>query len=127
MNKVEVAKLLTRASAIDNRIVTEEKVEAWFEVLARVPYEYAVAAVNDHFKESTEYLLPAHIVAGARRAQDRKQREDRIKQITDPSSERNKMLAIAASERKSNIPQCEHGISLVRCMPCCIQLSSIPD
>ena len=119
MNKVDVAKLMTRASAVDNRIVTEEKVEAWFEVLRSVPYEFAVMAVNDHFKESTDYLLPAHIVTGARRARDRWERDQRVRAALDPGSARNLALESAAADRQQHIPQCEHGISLVRCVPCC--------
>lgn len=121
MNKVEVAKLMTRASAMDNRIVTEEKVEAWFEVLHSVPYEFAVQAVNNHFKESTDYLLPAHIVAGARRARDRWERDQRVRAALDPGSQRNLQLEAFEADRQNAIPQCEHGISLVRCMPCCIK------
>jgi hypothetical protein len=119
VNKVEIAKLLARASAVDNRIITEESVQAWFELLSNVPYEFAVAAVNEHFKNSTEYLLPAHIVAGARRARDRAERDQRVKDALDPGSKRNLELQSAESDRQNGIPQCEHGISLVRCMPCC--------
>jgi hypothetical protein len=121
MNKVEVAKLMTRASAMDNRIVTEEKVEAWFEVLHSVPYEFAVQAVNNHFKESTDYLLPAHIVAGARHARDRRERDQRLRAALDPGSQRNLQLEASEADRQNAIPQCEHGMSLVRCMPCCIK------
>lgn len=123
MNKVEVAKLLTRASAVDNRIVTEEGVTAWLELLGNVPYEFAVAAVNEHFKMSTEYLMPAHIITGARRARDRAERDERVRQITDPNSERNRALMAAEADR-INIPECEHGISLVKCRPCCAKLAA---
>ena len=123
MNKTEVAKLLTRASAVDNRIVTEETVEAWYEILGDVYYPAAVDAVNEHFKTSTEYLLPGHIVAGARRSQERLEREKKRQDILNPSSELNLSLEESAERRRQPIPECEHGVSIVRCDPCCKRLA----
>lgn len=64
MNKLEVAKLLARAAVIDNRIVTEETIVVWHELLVDVDYERAVQIMNEHFKKSTEYFMPAHIEQG---------------------------------------------------------------
>lgn len=121
MNKVEVAKLLTRASAVDNRHVTPETVEAWFEVLEGVRYDASVEAVNEHFKTSTEYLLPAHIISGARRVLERWERDARIAAVA--SGEHARELEASQADRARPIPQCEHGISLVRCAPCCRRLA----
>jgi len=64
VNKTETAKLLTMASAIDNRTVGVETVEAWHMVLGDLDYADASAAMFEHFRESAEYLMPKHIVDG---------------------------------------------------------------
>lgn len=67
MNKTEIVKLLTLASSIDNRNVTEVMVEGWYAVLHKFDYADSAAAVRQHFEDSTEYLLPAHVKNGIRR------------------------------------------------------------
>lgn len=66
MKKSEVLKLLTIASAFDNRRPTDEQVDAWFAVIGDLDYLDAERAVREHFRESTEWMLPAHVVAGVR-------------------------------------------------------------
>jgi len=61
MNKTETAKLLTIASMIDNRTVATETVEAWHMVVGHIDFDLAQEAMNLHWRESTEYLIPAHI------------------------------------------------------------------
>lgn len=61
MNKTEMAKLLTMASAIDNRKIGTETVEAWFMVIGDIEFEIAVEALKTHFNDSSEYLIPNHI------------------------------------------------------------------
>jgi hypothetical protein len=71
VNKVDVAKLLTLASTVDNRTVAPETVEAWHRIINGITYAQAEVALWAHFRTSTAYLLPAHIMAGvanARRA-----------------------------------------------------------
>jgi hypothetical protein len=65
MNKIEVAKLLARASAVDGRRVTEETVAAWWELLADVEYDAAVEALKSHYMTSEKYLMPAHVLKGS--------------------------------------------------------------
>lgn len=67
MNKMEIARLLTAIAALDNRKVLEETVEAWYAVLHSYPYGDAAEAVRQHFEDSTEYLMPAHVRAGVKR------------------------------------------------------------
>lgn len=75
MNLVETGQLLTVAAAFDNRHVTTETAVAWHEVLKDVDLQDALVAVREHHKSSTEYLMPAHVVAGARRERERRERE----------------------------------------------------
>ena len=58
--------VLAFVSLIDNRAVSEESILAWHELLKEVEFEDAKDAVTDHFKTSTEYIRPAHIIQGAR-------------------------------------------------------------
>lgn len=77
MNLVETGQLLTVAAAFDNRHVTTDTAIAWHEVLEDIELEDALVAVREHHKNSTEYLMPGHVVAGARRNKDRREREAR--------------------------------------------------
>lgn len=61
MDKLELSKLLIAASVIDHRNVEPETVDMWHEVIGHLQVEYAFAAVIEHFRESTDYLKPAHI------------------------------------------------------------------
>ena len=67
MNADQVTMLLARIQVLDNRQVDALTIEAWTPLMATVDYGEAVAAVNRHFTESTEYLKPAHIVQGIRK------------------------------------------------------------
>lgn len=64
MNKTEVAKLLTMASAIDNRTVGTETVEAWFMVIGDLDFDDATTVMFQHFRNSAEYLTPRQIILG---------------------------------------------------------------
>jgi hypothetical protein len=115
MDKIEVAKLLTRASAVDNRILSEATVEAWHELLWSVDYELAVLAVNEHFKTSTDYLLPVHIVQGVKVQRDRRDRQARV--------EAAKAIDMDAERLRRELefvepPKCEHGHNIARCLTC---------
>jgi hypothetical protein len=79
MNKLEISKLLTVVSTYDNRKIATETVEAWFLVLGDISFEEASEAIVMHFKDSTNWLLPAHIRTNVRIIRDRKEREARIK------------------------------------------------
>lgn len=62
MRLSEAGELIALISAYDNRKMSEEVSAAWFDLLN--PYTLAEAkhAVKKHFHESTEYLMPAHVV-----------------------------------------------------------------
>jgi len=77
MNKTEVAKLLTMASAIDNRTVGTETVEAWFIVIGEFDFEDASEAMFTHFRSSDEYLTPHKIVLGLEKIGKRREYEHR--------------------------------------------------
>ena len=84
MNQTEVAKLLTVASAIDNRTVADEQVIAWHAALRHLPYDVAQEALVRHFRDSTEYLLPGHITKQAKVIRGEQEREARIRRQLEP-------------------------------------------
>lgn len=63
----ETGKLLARAQVIDNRRVDEATILAWHDLVGDLDYGMAVEGVRLHFRESTAYLVPAHVRAGVER------------------------------------------------------------
>lgn len=62
MERKEMAALLAFISATDGRRITDHMPAAWMEILGDYRYEDCKGAVRQHFEESTEWLMPAHIV-----------------------------------------------------------------
>ena len=75
MNKVEVAKLLTQISAIDNRQVDEARVEAWFPIVRDYDYEDAVEALPFFFQKSDQYLSPRGLIVEIKAIREQRARE----------------------------------------------------
>lgn len=67
----ELTTLLARIQVLDNRQVDQLTIEAWAPLMVDVDYRAAVEAVNDHFRSSTTYLQPAHIVQAVTAARRR--------------------------------------------------------
>lgn len=71
MTPAEVARVLAKASAFDQRTVGQADVLAWHEVLGDLAFADAMAAVSKHYADRTERIMPAHIrslVVAARNA-----------------------------------------------------------
>lgn len=78
MTPREAAVLLTKLAAYDNRQPSEAAARAWAEVLIDVDLQEALDAVPEHFRQSTDWVMPAHIlriVEDHRRERHRLQRE----------------------------------------------------
>ena len=84
MQKSEVAQLLAKAALIDNRRIDAATVEAWHEVIGHVPYDVALTALTIHRRTSSEYLMPAHIIANLRKARDQQAVEANRMRALDP-------------------------------------------
>lgn len=67
MNIEQTAELLAAIQLIDNRKVEKLTIQVWHELVGDLDYAVAAEAVKLHFRESTEYLKPAHIRAGVER------------------------------------------------------------
>lgn len=63
----EVTRLLALAAGFDRRTVGESDARAWHVLLADVKFGDAQTALYEHFRTSTDWLMPAHILDGVRR------------------------------------------------------------
>ena len=71
MTRNEVIDLLTLTASFDRRTAGKTDVAAWQATVGDLAWDDARAAVIDHYRESTEWLMPAHIrqrVAAMRQA-----------------------------------------------------------
>ena len=62
MNYSETAQVLAAMQIYDNRRVDETTVKAWHRVLRRYTLPDCLNAVEAHYTESTDWLMPAHII-----------------------------------------------------------------
>lgn len=75
MNRSELRDLLGFASAFDGRSVTDEAVEAWYEILRPFHLDQAMQAVKNHFSTSDRKLMPFHVVDGVRKIREEVMRD----------------------------------------------------
>jgi len=67
MNLKEVAGVLARIQLLDNRAVDRVVVAHWEPLIGHLEFDEAITAVEMHARESTAYLVPAHIIANVDR------------------------------------------------------------
>lgn len=67
MNRADIARLLTKMAAFDQRTIGDADVAAWHEVLAGVELPDALQAVARHYAESDKRMMPAHVIQLVRR------------------------------------------------------------
>ena len=79
MNILETGKVLGLIAVVDNRHVDAATIAAWHDLIHDLDFADACEAVRVHRRESTDYLLPAHVRAGVRRI-----RAARLSAVPDP-------------------------------------------
>ena len=79
MNVQQTAQLLALIATVDNRQVDRATIAAWHDLVGHLDYAEACEAVREHRRNSTEYLVPAHVVRGVRVA-----RAARLTAVPDP-------------------------------------------
>lgn len=84
MNTREAFQLLTLASARDGRTVDVEVATVWADDLAYIPLEDAVEAARMHYRESSAWLMPAHVTANVKRIREQRDREERVRRQLEP-------------------------------------------
>ncbi len=67
MDIQQTAQLVALIQIGDNRRVDRAVIAAWHDLVQDLPLDDALEAVRVHRRESTDYLLPAHVIAGVKR------------------------------------------------------------
>ena len=78
MTNDEVAKVLARIQLGDNRQVDRATLLDWIDTIGDLDFADSIAAVVMHRRESTAYLLPAHIRANVKTIRARRERDARL-------------------------------------------------
>jgi hypothetical protein len=110
MNKAETGQLLLAVSAIDNRKITQETLDGWYDILKHIPLDVALEAHRMARKsESVGYLEPKHIVSFAKEAAF----------ALDRATPKPKEAPIEGDP----MPICkDHNKPILTCDPCCHRL-----
>lgn len=74
MNPSDAAELLTLAAAFDRRTIGKADAIAWADALTGLDPNDCAEAIRAHFRDSTDYLMPAHVRRGVRKI-----RADRVR------------------------------------------------
>lgn len=61
MTPAEVARVLAKCQAYDRRTVGKADIAAWHEALGDLDLPSALAAVAEHYRDETAWIMPAHI------------------------------------------------------------------
>lgn len=80
MTPAEAQILLSMAATVDNRKPDEDAAKAWAAMLDGVRFEDCRVAVVEHYKGSSEWLMPSKIRADVKRI-----REKRLAETPEPS------------------------------------------
>jgi hypothetical protein len=108
MTKNELKELMEYLSAIDNRQLSPEKLQVWFDLVGFLDFADAKAAVIEAQRdESISYVEAKHVIAYALRSKERRKAEE--------------VRATSYSEERIGDPHpiCAHGLKLLTCDPCC--------
>ena len=105
MNIADTRKILEKVSAIDNRKITPEALEAWHEIIGRVPLDIATEALKLAQQDaSVRYLEPRHIMGWVKEAAFR--------------LDRNKPEKVEVKHGTPQ-PRCrDHDTLILECNPC---------
>jgi hypothetical protein len=110
MTKSELKELMEYLSAIDNRQLTAEKLQVWFDLIGYLDFADAKAAVIEAQRDQAiSYVEAKHVIAYASRIKDKRKTEESRSRATTFSEER----------RGTPQPKCAHGIGILSCDPCC--------
>jgi hypothetical protein len=84
MDLRESFQLLTLASARDGRTVDQAVAAVWAKDLERVDLDVAVEAATLHYRESSDWLMPVHVIRNARRVLEARERAARLRRQLEP-------------------------------------------
>lgn len=86
MNRAQIVDLLTTAACYDNRKPNPDTLLAWSEAAHRARWtpQEALDAIHDHYANSTEFLMPAHITEAIRAKRQQPPPMEPRRQIAGP-------------------------------------------
>jgi hypothetical protein len=113
VNKLEVERLVRKVALLDNRVVNEGVIDAWFEVVGHLSAKVAdIALVKARQDPNINWLEPRHVLAKSFDAVADLNREQREAERGDESE-----------WSGHPEPKCvEHGERITRCQPCGVVL-----
>jgi hypothetical protein len=85
MTRTEIALLLGLMAGRDRRTVGESDVLAWFQDVGDLDFADAREAVSLHYRESTEFMMPAHLRQRVREVRDARRRSEHHEVLALPS------------------------------------------
>lgn len=110
MTKAELKELMEYLSAIDNRQLSPEKLQVWFDLIGYLDFDIAKEAVLMAQREaSISYVEPKHIIAFSARIKEKIKTEENRQRALNPEE----------PKKYNPMPQCHHGKGLLFCDPCC--------
>lgn len=72
MNFAETAEVIAAIQIYDNRKADEATVKAWHKIIGRFSKEDCMDAVVEHYTNSTDWLMPAHITGRVKKVRARR-------------------------------------------------------
>lgn len=72
MTPQEAAALLTVAAAFDNRKPDADAAKAWAAALGEMPFVDCRDAVVAHYRKTTDWIMPAHVLERVQRVRDKR-------------------------------------------------------
>ena len=112
MTKTELKELMEYLSAIDNRQLTAEKLQVWFDLIGYLDFADAKAAVIEAQRdESISYVEAKHVIAFAMRIKEKKKAEEA------------RGKSYSENQKGDPHPICAHGKRLLTCDECCRNLA----
>lgn len=67
MQVSEVAQLLLWAQGVDGRVLSELSARTWHQLIGHLPFEDALEAVQQHYREEHRWVMPSDVLDRAGR------------------------------------------------------------
>jgi hypothetical protein len=117
MTRSEIALLLGACAARDQRTIGETDVLAWHEDIGDLDFEDARAAVSQHYRESTERIMPAHIRRLVRIIRDRRRATNVVSTLPPGKCEDDPERDARIARNKQKLSAIMSGIAAKRSVP----------
>ncbi|WP_413600823.1 hypothetical protein [Curtobacterium sp. Curtsp57] len=65
MQVSEAAQLLLWAQGVDGRVLSELSARTWHQLIGHLPFDVALEAVQEHYREEHRWVMPADVLKRA--------------------------------------------------------------